>query len=162
MKTLLFCLTLLSSSMSLATVTVEMFQVNNTGDKTPVGTINATDSPFGLLIQPELHSLPRGTHGFHVHTMPDCADHAMAAGGHYDPEKTEKHQGPYDESGHLGDLPILIVNDSGQATLPVLAPKLNEKDLTGHSIMIHAGGDNYSDTPKALGGGGARIACGVA
>jgi superoxide dismutase, Cu-Zn family len=28
--------------------------------------------------------------------------------------------------------------------------------------MIHAGGDNYADTPKALGGGGARIACGVA
>jgi Cu-Zn family superoxide dismutase len=27
--------------------------------------------------------------------------------------------------------------------------------------MIHAGGDNYSDHPKRLGGGGARIACGV-
>jgi Cu-Zn family superoxide dismutase len=27
--------------------------------------------------------------------------------------------------------------------------------------MIHAGGDNYSDTPKPLGGGGERIACGV-
>jgi Cu-Zn family superoxide dismutase len=27
--------------------------------------------------------------------------------------------------------------------------------------MIHEGGDNYSDQPKPLGGGGARIACGV-
>jgi Cu-Zn family superoxide dismutase len=27
--------------------------------------------------------------------------------------------------------------------------------------MIHAGGDNYSDHPEKLGGGGARIACGV-
>ncbi|SSP59941.1 Cu/Zn superoxide dismutase [Acinetobacter baumannii] len=27
--------------------------------------------------------------------------------------------------------------------------------------MIHAGGDNYSDSPLPLGGGGARIACGV-
>jgi len=26
--------------------------------------------------------------------------------------------------------------------------------------MIHAGGDNYTDEP-ALGGGGARVACGV-
>ncbi|HSS64217.1 MAG TPA: superoxide dismutase, partial [Gammaproteobacteria bacterium] len=25
----------------------------------------------------------------------------------------------------------------------------------------HASGDNYSDQPKALGGGGARMACGV-
>jgi len=27
--------------------------------------------------------------------------------------------------------------------------------------MIHAGGDNYSDEPAKLGGGGARMACGV-
>jgi Cu-Zn family superoxide dismutase len=27
--------------------------------------------------------------------------------------------------------------------------------------MIHQGGDNYSDDPKKLGGGGARVACGV-
>jgi Cu-Zn family superoxide dismutase len=27
--------------------------------------------------------------------------------------------------------------------------------------MIHAGADNYSDKPEALGGGGDRIACGV-
>jgi Cu-Zn family superoxide dismutase len=27
--------------------------------------------------------------------------------------------------------------------------------------MIHAGGDNYADQPAPLGGGGARIACGV-
>jgi Cu-Zn family superoxide dismutase len=27
--------------------------------------------------------------------------------------------------------------------------------------MIHEGGDNYADEPKPLGGGGARIACGV-
>ncbi|SUT85383.1 superoxide dismutase [Actinobacillus ureae] len=27
--------------------------------------------------------------------------------------------------------------------------------------MIHAGGDNHSDHPAALGGGGPRMACGV-
>jgi Cu-Zn family superoxide dismutase len=27
--------------------------------------------------------------------------------------------------------------------------------------MIHAGGDTYSDMPAPLGGGGARLACGV-
>jgi Cu-Zn family superoxide dismutase len=27
--------------------------------------------------------------------------------------------------------------------------------------MIHVGGDNMSDQPKPLGGGGARYACGV-
>jgi Cu-Zn family superoxide dismutase len=43
----------------------------------------------------------------------------------------------------------------------VLAPKLKVADLKGKSLMIHAGGDNYSDTPEVLGGGGARIACGA-
>jgi Cu-Zn family superoxide dismutase len=28
--------------------------------------------------------------------------------------------------------------------------------------MIHAGGDNFMDHPEPLGGGGGRIACGVA
>jgi Cu-Zn family superoxide dismutase len=27
--------------------------------------------------------------------------------------------------------------------------------------MIHAGGDNHADHPAPLGGGGARMACGV-
>lgn len=27
------------------------------------------------------------------------------AGGHLDPEKTGKHLGPYNDKGHLGDLP---------------------------------------------------------
>jgi len=43
----------------------------------------------------------------------------------------------------------------------VHAPKLTLADLKGRSIMIHANGDNHSDTPKKLGGGGARVACGV-
>ena len=40
------------------------------------------------------------------------------------------------------------------------APRLRVSDLSGKALMIHAGGDTYSDTPN-LGGGGARIACGV-
>jgi Cu-Zn family superoxide dismutase len=40
-------------------------------------------------------------------------------------------------------------------------PHLTVADVKGRSIMIHGGGDNYSDQPAPLGGGGARIACGV-
>jgi len=45
--------------------------------------------------------------------------------------------------------------------MSLLAPRLQLTDLAGRSLMIHAGGDNYSDTPAALGGGGPRAACGV-
>ena len=43
-----------------------------------------------------------------------------------------------------------------------MAPRITDlAALRGKTLMIHAGGDNYSDQPKPLGGGGARIACGV-
>jgi Cu-Zn family superoxide dismutase len=53
-----------------------------------------------------------------------------------------------------------VVDDSGAAQTSVVAPHRSVDDVLGHSIMIHAGGDNYSDQPAPLGGGGARIACG--
>jgi Cu-Zn family superoxide dismutase len=53
------------------------------------------------------------------------------------------------------------VTQDGIATYPVLAPRLKLTDLKGRSLMIHAGGDNHADHPQKLGGGGARIACGV-
>ncbi|TXH61396.1 MAG: superoxide dismutase [Cu-Zn] SodC2, partial [Thiothrix sp.] len=59
------------------------------------------------------------------------------------------------------DLPALYVDSEGKATNPVLAPRLKLADLSGRALMIHAGGDNHSDHPAPLGGGGARMACGV-
>ena len=82
----------------------------------------------------------------------------LAAGGHYDPEMTGKHEGP-EGKGHKGDLPALTVDDKGNATKAVTAPQLKVADLWGHALMIHEGGDNYADQPKPLGGGGGRIAC---
>jgi Cu-Zn family superoxide dismutase len=54
-----------------------------------------------------------------------------------------------------------VVDDGGHATKGVVAPHLTVEQIRGRSIIIHAAGDNYSDTPVPLGGGGARIACGV-
>lgn len=144
----------------LATVVVPVHLTDVNGVGAEIGTVKAENTSAGLLITPDLHHLPAGTHGFHVHAMAMCDHDGMAAGGHFDPAKTEKHLGPYAD-GHLGDLPVLVVNKDGTATLPVLAPRLKEADLAGHALMIHAGSDNYSDTPEKLGGGGARIACGV-
>jgi Cu-Zn family superoxide dismutase len=86
---------------------------------------------------------------------------AEAAGGHYDPEQTGKHLGPYAD-GHLGDLPALYVNADGSADYPVLAPRISKlADIQGRALMIHAGGDNHANHPEPLGGGGSRVACGV-
>ncbi|HUH66590.1 MAG TPA: superoxide dismutase [Cu-Zn] SodC [Syntrophales bacterium] len=149
-------------------ITVQMNLVNEKGVGKNIGTVTAMDSRYGLILIPELRDLTPGIHGFHVHQLPYCGaaekegKHvaALAAGGHFDPYGTNRHEGPYGE-GHLGDLPFLYVGPDGKAVSPVLAPRLKVEDLKERSLMIHAGGDNYSDSPEALGGGGARVACGV-
>ena len=164
------CAVLLAAAPALSEtleITVHLTSEHGVGDK--VGTIRAEDTPYGLLLTPSLAGLVPGLHGFHLHEHASCECSekdgkmvaGLAAGNHYDPAKTGKHLGPYNAGGHLGDLPPLFVAADGSATLAVLAPRLKVKDLAGRAIMIHAGGDNYSDEPAALGGGGARVACGV-
>ncbi|EKD54886.1 MAG: Superoxide dismutase [Cu-Zn] [uncultured bacterium] len=162
MKTCLSVLCFMLSTGAIADVTVNMYTTTEKGQGQFVGTVTISESPYGLLLTPHLSHLPPTLHGFHVHQMPSCADNGMAAGGHLDPKHTEKHLGPYNDKGHLGDLPALYVTHDGSATLPVVAPRIkNVAQLKGHSLMIHDGGDNYSDTPEKLGGGGKRMACGV-
>lgn len=133
-----------------------------------IGVINFRDSDQGLIIDPDLGELTPGKHGLHIHENPNCDSGekdgkkvaGLGAGGHYDPAKTEKHEGP-EGQGHLGDLPALEADEDGNAVHAMLAPHLKLEDIIGHSLIIHEGGDNYSDSPKPLGGGGARVACGV-
>jgi len=149
-------------------LTVEMSLTTPSGTGQTVGTITVKDTPYGALFTPALVGLTPGRHGFHVHENANCGPKekdgsmvpGLAAGGHYDPAGTGRHEGPYGD-GHLGDLPSLYVDGDGQATHPVLAPRLKVADLKGRSLMIHAGGDNYADHPAKLGGGGPREACGV-
>ena len=161
LRVLTFISLIFTFSTASAAVMVNMNSVDANGKDSSIGTIKIEAAKCGVLITPDLHHLTPGTHGFHIHQFPSCADKAMAAGGHLDPKKTEAHDGPYVQKGHLGDLPILNVDKDGNASLPTLAPRLTMADFKGHALMIHLNGDNYSDTPEKLGGGGPRIACGV-
>lgn len=142
-------------------LTVPMYLTNEAGQGKAIGNIVLTQSSCGVLLTPNLHDLPPGIHGFHLHTHPSCGQKGMEAGDHLDKAKSGKHNGPYMKYGHTGDLPVLIVDNQGKANLPGLAPKLSLSSLKGHALIIHEKGDNYSDEPEKLGGGGARIACGV-
>ncbi len=135
-------------------------QIYGTDDKHEAkGSITFKNSPGGLLIHSNLHDLPPGPHGLHIHQNKSCGDDGMKAGGHLDPNKTNSHQGPYGK-GHLGDLPVLYINADGKSLTSMLAPRLSIDDIKKRSIMIHAGSDNYTNTPP-MGGGGPRIACGI-
>jgi superoxide dismutase, Cu-Zn family len=153
---------------SAAAILVNMNAADASGSGTSLGTIRIVETPYGLAFYPSLKGLSPGLHGFHVHEKPSCAPAikdgvpvaALAAGAHLDPAGSNRHGEPWGD-GHLGDLPALHVDADGNATNPVLAPRLKLADVLNRSLMLHAGGDNHSDHPDPLGGGGARIACGV-
>jgi Cu-Zn family superoxide dismutase len=159
---------LLCAAHAAAVTTVEIFKVDDKGIGSSLGQVSVADSRYGLVLSPMLSGITPGLHGFHVHQNPSCEAMeqngkrvpALAAGGHYDPADSKRHDTPWGD-GHLGDLPALFVDAEGKANQPVLAPRLKKSDLAGRSLMIHVGADNHSDHPAPLGGGGARMACGV-
>lgn len=150
-------------------VTVPMAKATSSGPGDSIGSITIQDTPTGLQFKLALVGLPPGPHGFHVHENGSCLPTltagvriaAGAAGAHWDPEFTGKHLGP-EGSGHKGDLPLIDVANNGTANQTLAVPRLKSLEaLRGRSLVIHVRGDNYSDQPDPLGGGGLRLACGV-
>lgn len=149
-------------------ITVSMNSIDAKGIGKSAGTVTIKETTDGLELDMNLKGLPPGEHGFHLHENGSCAPAdkegkptaGEAAGGHYDPQGSKAHKGP-GGGGHKGDLPKLDVNAQGNASAKLNVPGLTLVDVTGKALVLHEGGDNYSDAPKPLGGGGARIACGV-
>jgi Cu-Zn family superoxide dismutase len=150
-------------------ITVQMNEVNETGIGDSIGVVVISEVTHGVEFAPALIGLAPGAHGFHVHENASCESArndagkqtaAMAAGGHYDPEATHHHGSPLSDVGHKGDLPALVADASGHANTKVAAARLGMEELANRTLMVHVGGDNYSDKPEPSGGGGARFACG--
>lgn len=172
MKKILLLSLLLSSNMYAKELTINVNAIDAKGVNDVIGTIKFSDNLGYLVISTDLTRLPAGQRGFHIHEKPDCGvgtDKAgitkagLAAGGHFDPHATMAHKGPNEhKEGHVGDLYVLNVNDNGVAKVIMEVNHIKSLDqIKNRSIMVHAGGDNYSDAPEPLGGGGVRIACGV-
>lgn len=154
---------------SAADMRAQMRLATPNGPGESIGTVTVSQGAQGAVFKTDLTGLPPGPHGFHLHENGSCepstangqAVPAGAAGGHFDPAHSGHHEGP-EHAGHLGDLPVLTANASGMAAETLAAPRITDlQAIKGHALMIHAGGDNYADAPSPLGGGGARIACGV-
>lgn len=152
-----------------ADLVARMQKATPDGTGEAIGTITITSVGGTAAFTLDLHDLPPGPHGFHVHENGNCGPTVVngvrvpagAAGGHFDPHHVGKHAGPHGV-GHLGDLPVLDAAADGTAKQTLTAPHIADAETPrGHALVIHSGGDNYSDLPLPLGGGGGRIACGV-
>lgn len=168
MKRILAAAALVAAGTAHADYTVDMKTIDAKGVGNSIGTVKISAATGGgVEFTPNLKDLPAGKRGFHVHQNAECGPKdkdgkpsaGEAAGPHWDPDNAGKHAGPKGK-GHRGDLPALDVASNGTATKAVIAPHVKLGDLAGKSLMIHAGGDTYSEPPPN-GGGAERIACGV-
>ena len=146
-----------------------------------VGTVTLDEEDGLLEVDVAVDGLEPGFHGFHVHAVglcepasPDPSDPAkigdfLSAGGHLGADAG-------DHGEHAGDLPPLLVDESGSAELTVTTDALTLADLTdddGSAVMVHAGRDNLANVPeryapdgpdettRKTGDAGDRVACGV-
>jgi Cu-Zn family superoxide dismutase len=105
-----------------------------------------------------------GIHAVHIHENGDCsAEDASSAGGHWNP--TGEEHGKWGvHPFHLGDIGNIDVGPDGTGSLSLETDlwNLNDHDehsVLGHSVVVHAGADDFETQPS--GNAGSRIGCGV-
>src|SRR5215468_503154 len=88
-----------------------------TAGNTTAGSVTFTQNGDKVTVNAKLTGLAPGGHGFHIHEKGDCsAPDAMSAGGHFNP-MGKPHAHPSVADRHTGDMPMLVADSSGNATL---------------------------------------------
>ena len=134
-----------------------------TAGNTTKGTVTFSQKDTMVLVVARISGLTPGSHGFHVHEKGDCsAADAMSAGGHFNP-LGKPHAHPSTAERHTGDMPMLVADASGNATLTaeldLLGIGSGAGDVVGKSVVVHKDPDDFTTQPA--GNSGPRIACGV-
>jgi len=127
------------------------------------GTVSFQSVGQKLRVEARVGGLTPGAHGFHVHEAGDCsAPDASSAKGHFNPAG-RPHGRHGDIERHAGDMPNLVADSSGKATLSVEVDMMSLTEGPGgilkRSVVIHADPDDYKSQPA--GNSGKRVACGV-
>ncbi|CAM3474272.1 superoxide dismutase family protein [Aequorivita lipolytica] len=109
--------------------------------------------------------LKPGTHAIHLHEKADCsAADGTSAGGHWNPT-LQKHGKWGDTEGyHKGDIGNFEVDADGNGAISMQTDEWcigcgdENKDITGKSVIVHEGQDDFVSQPS--GDAGSRVACG--
>jgi Cu-Zn family superoxide dismutase len=122
----------------------------------------------GVGFELNLHDLPAGRHGIHIHQNAKCdGPDFKSAGPHFNPD-AKKHGLQSPDGHHAGDMMNFSVNEEGKAKLKLTDDDVRLGDGTnghslfsngGTSLVIHANADDMKTDPS--GNSGDRIACGV-
>jgi Cu-Zn family superoxide dismutase len=100
----------------------------------------------------------------HLHEHGNCADTAMAAGGHWNPTQTA--HGKWGEGQfHVGDIGNVKLDGQGNGTMELETDLWSigggnaQKNILNKTVMVHGGVDDYKSQPS--GNSGPRIGCGI-
>ncbi len=127
------------------------------------GSVTFTQRGDKVAVVARASGLAPGPHGFHIHEKGDCSSgDGMSAGGHFNPFG-KPHANPSMPDHHAGDMPMLVADAGGNATLEVVLDVITigtgTGDIVGRAVIIHKDPDDYRTQPT--GNSGARVACGV-
>ncbi|MDO5624786.1 MAG: superoxide dismutase family protein, partial [Pseudomonadota bacterium] len=99
---------------------------------------------------------------FHVHEKGDCSSPDFnSAGGHFNPTG-QPHGAHGAGQHHLGDMPELMADANGNATIAFNSQSLKLRgphSIIGKAVIVHAAPDDVTAQPT--GNAGARLVCGV-
>ena len=122
-----------------------------------------------LVLESEPGKLAVGKHAVHIHEKGDCHGGFKCAGGHFDPGPSGNSDPDENHPYHAGDLPNIVIDESGKGKLEALNTKVTLSDgplciLSGEgtSLMVHANPDPYKGGEHGSGvSGGPRLVCGI-
>jgi Cu-Zn family superoxide dismutase len=134
-----------------------------TKGNTASGTVSFTKKGDKVVVAAKVAGLAPGNHGFHIHEKGDCSSaDGMSAGGHFNPSG-KPHAASSTPDRHAGDMPMLVADASGNATLTIELDVITvgggAADVVGRGVIVHKDPDDFTTQPT--GNSGARVACGV-
>ena len=138
-------------------------RLESTKGSTAAGTVDFVQKGDKVAVTAKVTGLAPGSHGFHIHEKGDCSSgDGMSAGGHFNPGG-KPHAHPSEANRHAGDMPMLVADASGSASLTVdldvITIGSGVTDIVGKAVIVHKDPDDFKTQPT--GNSGARVACGV-
>ena len=154
---------LAASAMTAAYAQSAVARLEPTKGNATAGTVTFTQKGDKVSVEAKVSGLTPGGHGFHIHEKGDCSSgDGMSAGGHFNPT-AKPHGNPSVPDHHTGDMPMLVADASGNASLSIelgaMTVGSGATDVIGKAVIVHKDADDYTTQPT--GNSGARLACGL-